>query len=269
MREGRRDIPSTPQAIANFLDEFRVLVLDPFYRHAWNRDRIEYVLMEALDNAHEHGNRGRAGSRIAIAWRLGPSSLGISVADEGDGFSTRRPAASGSGWNPRGRGVLSIREYADQVRYNPKSNRVTLSFKREGIMAEINIIEGRVCIVKAESGGPVKDIIEALKSALVEISDEASSRACGLDTSLFIDFSPLNVVSSSLIGLLGSLIMDENIQLVCLCGVQPMVRDLLKRFGLITEDSQPPAGATPEIQANFGKIMLCDSIGEGLARLSP
>jgi len=269
VREGRRELTSTPQDIAAFLEEFRQAVLQTYFHQAGNRDRIEYVLMEALDNAHEHGNRGQRDRHITVTWRLGPAGLNFSVQDEGEGFPERWQDNTAPQWSTRGRGVLSMREYADRVRYNPKGNKITVSFQREEDMAEITIIEGRVCIVKAEAGGPVKEIIEALKNALVDVSDEAANRGCGLDTSLFIDLTPLNIINSSLIGLMGSLIMNENIQLLCLCGLQPMVRDLLKRFGLITEDGRAPAGATPEIQANFGKIMLCDTIAEGLARLSP
>jgi len=269
VREGRQVLASTPQDIAQFLDDFRRMVVQAYFHRRENRDRIEYVLMEVLDNAHEHGNRSLSDCCITIAWRLGPAGLYVSVQDEGEGFSERWSDAAAPHWSTRGRGVVSIREYADQVRYNGKGNKVTVSFKREENMAEITIIEGRVCIIKAEAGGPVKEIIEALKNALVEVGDDAANRGGGLDTSLFVDLTPLNIINSSLIGLMGSLIMNENIQLLCLCGLQPMVRDLLKRFGLSTEDGRAPAGATPEIQANFGKILICDTIAEGLARLSP
>ncbi len=136
-------------------------------------------------------------------------------------------------------------------------------------MTEITVSDGRVCIVKATEVTSVKDGLEAMKNALSDFSTSAKIQESNLDTFLFVDLSGFNIINSSLIGIFGSLIMDDKINLLALCGIQPSVEDILKRFGVITDDGAGKDFATHKMRENLGKVVTFDSVEQGLVYLNP
>ncbi len=89
------------------------------------------------------------------------------------------------------------------------------------------------------------------------------------DTCIFLDLSPFNIINSSLIGILGSIIMDPKIQFLALCGVQPAVADILKRFGVVSEEERKRTYSNTKIKDNLSKVFTFNSIEEGLVCLNP
>jgi hypothetical protein len=136
-------------------------------------------------------------------------------------------------------------------------------------MTEITVSDGRVCIVKATEVTSVKDGLEAMKNALSDFATSDKIQESNLDTFLFVDLSGFNIINSSLIGIFGSLIMDDKINLLALCGIQPSVENILKRFGVISDDSGSKDFATYKMRKNLGKVVIFDSIDQGLVYLNP
>ena len=136
-------------------------------------------------------------------------------------------------------------------------------------MSSLSVNEGRVCIIKVNELTSVKDGLEQIKNALVDFTTCDRVRDSRLDTYIFIDLSRFNIINSSLIGVLGSIIMDPKIQLLALCGLQPSVADILMRFGVLSNKSQPNNQASSEIKENLSKVFTFNSIEEGLVCLNP
>ncbi len=136
-------------------------------------------------------------------------------------------------------------------------------------MTEITISDGRVCIIKAADITSVKEGLEAIKNALIDFTTSDKVQESSLETFLFVDLSPFNIINSSLLGIIGSIIMDKKIQLLGLCGIQPAVEDILRRFGVISADGQAKDFASDRIKENLGKVFVFSSIEDGLACLNP
>lgn len=136
-------------------------------------------------------------------------------------------------------------------------------------MTEIRVSDGRVCIIKATEINSVKEGLEAIKNALIDFTTSDRVQESNLDTFLFVDLSPFNIINSSLIGIFGSIIMDQKTQLLGLCGLQPAVEDILKRFGVITEDGLGKEFASDSIKENLSKVLVFDTIEDGLTCLNP
>lgn len=128
-----KTIRSENHAIAAFLHEFKIGYLKWLKIPQSLKDRIEFSMMEAVENAHEHGNKKNDLKTITIrCWHKG-STYQYSVTDRGDGFDKVIPPKPPSLKEKRGRGLYSIREYADQVSFNDTGNAITFTFNIERI----------------------------------------------------------------------------------------------------------------------------------------
>ena len=130
-------------------------------------------------------------------------------------------------------------------------------------MAHVTISDGRVCIVKVSSLSSTREGLELLKESIIKLTTDSKAAKLGLDTYLFIDLSPFTVINSNLIGIFGSLVMDDNIKVLGLCGVQHSVLDILKRFGVISNQAstlKPTLGNTSKTD----KVVPFRSVEDGL-----
>ncbi len=135
-------------------------------------------------------------------------------------------------------------------------------------MSVISVSEGRLCIIKAKEINTVKDGLEKIKSALADFTDKTKMEG-KLDSYIFVDFSPFNVINSSVVGVLGSVALDPRIKLIGLCGLQPSVKDILERFGVIHPVNKTEQGIHSELQDSLRKIKVFDSVEDGLVQLNP
>jgi serine/threonine-protein kinase RsbW len=98
---------------------------------------ISLSLMEAVDNAINHGNRNNVEKAVSIRLDVDPGILKFTVKDEGDGFNNRDipdptdPLANGT--VKIGRGLFIIKRMSDEVVFNNKGNEITMIFKISGI----------------------------------------------------------------------------------------------------------------------------------------
>lgn len=98
-----------------------------------DRFAIKLALEEALANAIKHGNHGDPSKSVTVEFRADPDTISISVEDEGGGFCPSQvadPTLDENLEKPNGRGVMLMRVYMNEVRFNPAGNRVTLVKRR-------------------------------------------------------------------------------------------------------------------------------------------
>jgi len=94
---------------------------------------IEMAAFEALANAVIHGNREDASKRVHIHYHCRPGEdIAIVVKDEGQGFSPERvpdPTAPENIEAEHGRGILMMRAFMDEVRYEANGTELHLRKK--------------------------------------------------------------------------------------------------------------------------------------------
>lgn len=100
-----------------------------------DRDRfaVRLALEEALANAIKHGNCCDPGKCVTVQFHVGPRTVRITIEDEGGGFNPRRvpdPTCDENLEKPCGRGVMLMRVYMNEVKYNAAGNKVTLVKRR-------------------------------------------------------------------------------------------------------------------------------------------
>lgn len=99
--------------------------------HGFAADRIEdlkTVVSEAAINAMQHGNRGRPAAEVNIVFTYREDAIQIAVTDEGDGIKNTPPKPDidrimSNLDSPIGFGVYLIRELADEVEFNIKTDK--------------------------------------------------------------------------------------------------------------------------------------------------
>lgn len=94
---------------------------------------VRLALEEALSNAVRHGNRNDPCKCITLSYRVTPECVEIEVEDQGPGFvpeAVPDPTLDENIIIPSGRGLMLMRAYMSEVRYNDRGNRVYLRFNR-------------------------------------------------------------------------------------------------------------------------------------------
>jgi len=93
---------------------------------------LRLCLEELLHNAMEHGNRCDLSKKVYITVKAEPRRATIRVRDEGEGFDFMRLTGSAGEdtdvLSERGRGLLIVRNYADELSFNREGNEATLVF---------------------------------------------------------------------------------------------------------------------------------------------
>ncbi len=97
-----------------------------------NYGKIMVSAMEAVNNAIVHGNKSDSSKRVIIDIRHYRKKLMISVEDEGPGFKPKEipdPTRPENIEKFTGRGVFLMSKLADNIEFNERGNKVTMSFK--------------------------------------------------------------------------------------------------------------------------------------------
>ena len=112
-------------------------IVDAIQEREYNREAlfaIRLALDEALVNAVKHGNQGDADKNVKIDFAIDDERVVIEIEDEGVGFDPADvpdPTDPENVGNPNGRGVMLMRAYMTEVRFNDNGNRVTLIKRRD------------------------------------------------------------------------------------------------------------------------------------------
>ncbi|MCE2753493.1 MAG: ATP-binding protein [Pirellula sp.] len=88
---------------------------------------IQMAIEEAVVNAIEHGNKKNPAKEVHVVFLVDHDFAEMTVTDQGDGFDHENvadPTEEDRLDQPRGRGVLLIRELMSQAQYNVKGNSV-------------------------------------------------------------------------------------------------------------------------------------------------
>jgi serine/threonine-protein kinase RsbW len=94
---------------------------------------IRLSLEEAITNAVKHGNRNDRSKHITLRCTIDKDKAIIHVADEGSGFDPKvvpDPTEPARISLPNGRGIMLIRAYMDEVRFNDHGNEVCMIKRR-------------------------------------------------------------------------------------------------------------------------------------------
>lgn len=135
-------------------------------------------------------------------------------------------------------------------------------------MSDVQIRYGYICILESKITTSLKEAVEAFKDAIIDLVNGPRIQDNPFDAYILLDLTPFTIINSSLIGAIGSAIMNDKVQMLALCNVQPTVLDLLQRFGVISEDGFAKDFSSPEIQENYSKVAVFDSVAEGLCSLA-
>ena len=95
---------------------------------------IRLALEEGLNNAINHGNRRHPGRNVRIAFDVDEKRTSITITDEGKGFDPSKvpdPTADENLEKPSGRGIMLIRSYMDEVKFNDRGNEVRMVKRNE------------------------------------------------------------------------------------------------------------------------------------------
>jgi serine/threonine-protein kinase RsbW len=94
---------------------------------------VRLALEEAVVNGLKHGNAGDPAKEVRVRYRVTAEEVVAEVVDEGPGFDPDQvpdPRALENLERPGGRGLLLMRHYVTEVRYNDRGNAVTLRHRR-------------------------------------------------------------------------------------------------------------------------------------------
>lgn len=95
---------------------------------------VRLAFQEAIANAFNHGHRSLPSDTPAkVEFIVSPDEVLIAIEDQGPGFSPEAVADCTLDENleiPRGRGVMLIRAYMTEVRFNAKGNRIEMIYRR-------------------------------------------------------------------------------------------------------------------------------------------
>ena len=122
-------IASDPAEARRIQEQIEQLLQD---RQAHDHDifSIRLALEEALVNAIKHGNQSDPAKKVRISYRLLADRFEVAISDEGTGFNPEDvpdPTAAENLERPCGRGLMLMRHYMSEVRYNDRGNAVTMS----------------------------------------------------------------------------------------------------------------------------------------------
>jgi serine/threonine-protein kinase RsbW len=122
-------IPSDPAEARSIQEQIEQLLQE---RQAHDHDifSIRLALEEALVNAIKHGNQMDQSKKVQVSYRLLADRFEVAIADEGSGFDPNDvpdPTAAENLERPCGRGLMLMRHYMSEVRYNDRGNAVVMS----------------------------------------------------------------------------------------------------------------------------------------------
>lgn len=90
---------------------------------------IRLALEEGLNNAIRHGNGYDPDKTVEVTYDIDERRAVIAIADQGPGFDpgvVPDPTVDENLGKPTGRGIMLIRAYMDEVRYNARGNQIRM-----------------------------------------------------------------------------------------------------------------------------------------------
>lgn len=135
-------------------------------------------------------------------------------------------------------------------------------------MSAITVNEGKLCIIKLQEVTSVKEGLEEVRGALLDFTTKQEMED-NLQSFILVDLSAFNIINSNIIGVFGSIVMNPKVQLLALCGVQPPVKEILEKFGVIKNIHIDRQELAADLQQNLRKVVLFDTTQSALISLNP
>lgn len=99
-------------------------------------ERLGLAIREAVANGVQHGNQEKPEKRVAVSFVLEAEAISIRIEDEGEGFdlaSLPDPLAPENLFKPRGRGILLMNSFMDDVSFEFDGKRGTAVTLRKSL----------------------------------------------------------------------------------------------------------------------------------------
>ncbi|MGQ1947366.1 ATP-binding protein [Geofilum sp. OHC36d9] len=104
-----------------------------FQLHADVYGKVLLAVVEGVNNAILHGNRGDKSKHVVIDYEVNDSDLVFVIKDEGNGFNYQNlpdPTLPENIERTSGRGVFLMKHLADDLEFNECGNNVKLVFNK-------------------------------------------------------------------------------------------------------------------------------------------
>ena len=118
------------------------VVTDAVLRHAGMDDesveRLGLAIREAVANGVQHGNKEQPEKRVAVSFVFDKEEMTIRIRDEGEGFDLQGlpdPLAPENLFKPRGRGILLMNSFMDEVEFEFDGGKGTVVKLRKRLAA--------------------------------------------------------------------------------------------------------------------------------------
>ena len=98
------------------------------------RFAVRLALEEALSNAFRHGHKDRPDDPVTVEWEVSDALIRVAVEDQGPGFDPNAvpdPTLEENLESPSGRGLLLMRAYMGDVRFEGQGNRVVMELRAD------------------------------------------------------------------------------------------------------------------------------------------
>jgi len=131
-QEFERVLESDPRQCADLVRE----LMDLLESEAWTKDDmfgIRMAVEEAVMNAIKHGNDEVRDRKVYVLFRLEKDRFYAKISDQGKGFcpdDVPDPTAETNLEKTSGRGVMLMKTFVDECRYNSCGNSVELVKRR-------------------------------------------------------------------------------------------------------------------------------------------
>jgi len=116
------------------------VVTEAVLRHSGMDDesveRLGLAIREAVANGVQHGNKEQPEKRVTVSFVLEKEEVSIRIQDQGEGFDLDGlpdPLAPENLFKPRGRGILLMNSFMDEVKFEFDGDRGTAVTLRKSV----------------------------------------------------------------------------------------------------------------------------------------
>lgn len=232
-------MPHLREEIISSSESDREKLFDRLYKKSGNtfkksseKELYLLALIEAVNNAAEHGNNDIAEKTIKINYFFLKNISGISISDEGPGFNPVFPDLKNTK-GKRGRGLGFIKTNSDAVFFNRTGNQITffkgccsMDQESQNAKAKSSIFPRVTVLITDLELKNRNNISNGLAEIFANLGNIKPKK-------ILIDLKQVRVLSSMTWGTIFSE-AEENTELILLFNVNKAIQETAKQIGLNT-----------------------------------
>lgn len=223
-------------------------------------DLLLLAMVEALNNAVEHGNRLLHEKRARVRYLIAPRFCLAIVNDQGAGFAPSFESLRES-TGSRGRGLGIIKENTDLVFFNASGNTIVMfkgvrkmDVETRNATANINVVaDGNVLVTDLSFGAQKVTIANGLSEIFEALGEEK-------EIAVYIDFKRVRLLSSMGWGILFGYAEKEYVRRIVLFNVSEVLLRNAEQMGLPRQ-----SGPYAKINVLEGCELAMDILARGLS----